>query len=272
MSQEMNSVRGIVLQGHIINKKAQLVVQGLLDINTVYITAEAANREGLWAEEERLANRCRSRMAEEPVDKTTDGEDLVEHLLRQWYSGASFIQTAIVKEAKQGLAAAERDLALTADDGTVKTTRERWREAHQLQDQAIDKAGGLPPFHAEYFWCRIRQTSVSMARRLDIALGNPVMDFTQVRKKQTEGIPLFKIAEDEPWPMQEVYNRVVVSQADGDRLREWLGAMFIRQWPWDRQAPEEMRKLALAERDDIDSDTGISKSAAKKGKGKKEEK
>ena len=265
MSEEMHSIRGIIMQGHITDRKEQLLLLGLLDIFRIYITAEAATRQERWDEEERLANRCKGRMAEETTPKAPDGRDLVEALLHEWYTGAALEQIARVLKHKQGYQRALEQLADYDEDGRlVAAGREQVAEARARQQRAIFNAAGLPPAHAEYFWCRLRQTSISMERQYDLARGVPTVDYTQVRKEITNGVPLHKLADKLPWPMQEIYSRVIVSQSDGDRIRDWIGAMYIRQWPWSQQAPPELRKLALDERNDMDSDTGRRKSDDRK--------
>ena len=260
MAEQMHSTRGIVMWGHIEKPKPQMVLQGFLGLANIYLHADAATWDRRMAEEDRMATACEPRMAREKPPSIP-----VEDLLQRWYSGAALEQIAQVMDIRWGLAYAEQQLVLYDDGGGVeKTGRQRLREARDRQKRAIFDAAALPPAHSEFFWHRLRHSEIVLERRKAIALGQPIFDFTAVRKRQDAGEPMYKFADELPWPMQAVYDRVVVSQADGDRLRDWFGAMFIRQWPWDKQAPPEIRRLALDERDDIDSSSGNRKSEDRK--------
>ena len=264
MAQEMHTTRGIIMWGHIEKPKPKLVLQGLLRFSNIYLRAEAANWDGRMAKEERMANACMPRMAREATP-AVPAEDLLQH----WYSGAALEQIAKVMDIRWGLAYAEQQLALYDDEGFMeKSGRQRIREARARQKRAIFNASALPPAHSEFFWHWLRHSEIVLERRTAIGLGQPIYDFTEVRELQAKGEPMYKIADGLPWVMQEVYDRVVVSQSDGDRLRNWFGAMFIRQWPWDQQAPPELRKLALEERDDVDGSSGNRKSEDRKNEKK----
>ena len=268
MSEELHSIRGIIMQGNIENQHVQLLLLGLLDIYRTYITADAATRQGRQKQEETLAKRAQSRMGNETPPKTADGEDLVEHLLHEWYTGSAREQIALVLESRHGLARAEEALDSYGSESEPPVKGRRWlREARARKEKALVAASDLPPAHAEYFWARQRETAIGMDRNMDQALDRPTRDFTDVRKRAADGIPLFKLAEDMPWVHQEIYNRVTVSVASGQRIKD-LMTMYMRVWPWEQQAPPEERKLALAERNDVDSSTGARKSDEKKNEKK----
>ena len=271
MSEEIHSIRGIIMQASITDERVKLLLLGLLDIYRTYINADAATRRGRQKDEEELAKRAQTRMSNEVSPQTGDGENLVEHLLGEWYTGAAREQIALVLEANHGFVRAEQSLdAYGADHQPPMTGRQWLRDARSRMEKAIVGASNLPPAHAEYFWARQRETAIGMERNFDHALERPTRDFTEVRTKASEGTPLFKIAEDMPWVLQEIYNRVVVSVADGQRIKD-LMTMYMRVWPWEQQAPPEMRKLALEERNDIDSGTGNRKSDDRKNEKRQKE-
>ena len=53
-----------------------------------------------------------------------------------------------------------------------------------------------------------------------------------------------------PWAYERAYDRVFTSMADGDRMRDYLAAMQIREWPYDRRPPKALKRSLFGGRKD----------------------
>ena len=213
----------------------------LLDFN-----AEVTNRKGLRDEADKTANFWKGKFGDETVhEETKDGTPVpsVEDLLEQWHSAAAFMARVAIEESLHGLRAVER-------------YRRSFIAARESRQEAEFNAAILPPARNKYFWATIRSYQLMLEENEDVALGRPIRDYTDVKKKLADSVSVHRLLGDMPWPYQMMHARVFASVADGDTLRDYYATLFTHTWPYDRRPKKEPKGLAkfFDRRDDDDDE------------------
>ena len=250
-----NTIRGVVLRGGAQDEKSKLLHLRLLRIFEKDWTSECTNRDAHIKRADAWAESWAKKMRAEPVpEKDENGTPIptVDDLLRQWNTSAAFLAEAYVQKKLHGLPHVRETLREEVN-GTMVTAREKLDLARKQMEEVRFKAATLPPAHNQYFWSRILALRISIDRNVDLALGIPVVDFTEVKQKIAEGIDIDLVIDEMPWAYRELEDRVFNS-LDGDLMREYLAILQIQQWPYDRRPPKPKKRgmFGLGRGDDED--------------------
>ena len=261
MAELLRTIRGVVMHAKFEDRREKLLCLRLYRIFERDWTAEVTNRQALIDEAEKRAGDWKVKMAQEAQsDVNPEGTppDTVQELLRQWNTCASFLAEAYVQKKQHGLAHVRRVLRQEREiDGrtVIRTARDRLDEAREDMEKVRFSASALPPAHAQYFWASLQSLRLSIERNVDLALGIPVVDYTDVKKDLANGANLQSVIDRMPWAFREIDDRVFMSLTDGE-IWDFLTTNQIQQWPYDRRPPRQGKRgfLGFGPRGDEDDE------------------
>ena len=181
----------------------------------------SADRNGHCAEED-MDEGSHEDGAEEDMDgeplEAGAGRTAIDYLLDEWGEADAFMLQCRIDEERYGI-----DYAAQHYDDYDRMEAKR-RETEM-------RASQLPPAENMLFWCRVRQYQVMRERALDLAMGYPVQDYSQVKQDIAKGADVHDIAPRLPWAFNIGYQRVLGSMLDGQEHRLQMISMNAQQIP-----------------------------------------
>ena len=187
---------------------------GLCD---VIFDADCLNRQGRYDEEEERAQQWMKLAAETP-NNDADSMKGINDLLDRWSEADAFMLQAKIVEERDGIDAAA-------------VHYKEFAHMEQQRDDVQMEAAKLPPAANMLFWCRVRQYKIMRERAYDLALGYPIHDFTEVKRKLLDGGNVHDLIPEMAWPWKVAYQLVTSSTADGESYRTMMMAMYAQQLP-----------------------------------------
>ena len=195
---------GFARDGAIDDTKAIPVFEDLFEDSRRSWVDPNKNREGRAEREEELAKKWERAL-------TSAQKAQVETLLNRWNEGHAYMAQILIRCKKYGFDA-------------VRHLRAEWKDSQKKVDDAEFDTRDLTPASYQLFWCRVRQYTIMRERAEDLALGIPEVDFTPVKRKIAEGVPIDELIDQLPWQHQLMRGMVEASHVNGQqhRMSVWL--------------------------------------------------
>lgn len=217
VSQLARKFYGYERDGNVDTLLGQNAVKGTNALTDFILNAPCVNRQGRYDEED-----VRAKQWLKEIDANPDGREEklagMYELLARWSEADAFMLQARIVEEQRGIDAAE-----ALNDEYDRMTAQR--DAVQME------AAKLPPAYNMLFWCRIRQYQIMRERAYAAAMGYPIHDFTDVKRKLADGADIHDLISAMPWAFQESYQMVMGSMMDGEAHRTLLMSMIAGQLP-----------------------------------------